>query len=245
MTTFTRMVKKAEAITSIPSKQYDTDLDGVIDDGSVPKAYGAMYLNENSTATTLETAGIPVALRLFTTGVLDDFTFDAGSTGGITAYADYDGTVTGTTKVTDTAHGLATGEIISIRGTTNYNNVYAVTVIDANNFYIVEAYVADDGASDWDQGSALTAAAAGKYLLQYNISMVEATGGSLIEYVPYIGATAQPKGRGNVTGATTVLDVSGNDIITVAVGDQIFMTAQSAGTNTITNSVGQVSLIRV
>ena len=211
------------------------------------KSYGAMFLDENSTATTLETADIPVALRLFTTGALDGWTFNAGSTGAITAYADYAGTVAGTVKATCTTHTLTTGDVVSIRGTTNYNGVFAVTVIDADNFYFTDTWVADDGASDFDEGSYLLAgtSAAGTYKMDYDISMVEATGGSLVEYVPYIGATAQGKGRGNITGATTVQTVSGNDIMTIVAGDRIFMTAQSAGTNTVTNSVGQISLMRV
>lgn len=208
------------------------------------QAYGSMYL-ANGTATTLETADTPVGLRLFTTGVLSGWTYVAGTTGAVTAYATY--AAGAATQVTDATHGLATGDIITIRGTTNYNGVYTVTVLTADTFTIPEAYVADDGASDWDKPSYMLAgaSAAGKYNLQYDISMVEATGGSLIVYLPYVGTTAQTACTGTVTGATTVQTVSGNGIVTIAAADRVFMTAESAGTNTVTNSVGQISLVRV
>ena len=65
----------------------------------------------------------------------------------ISAYADYNATVPNTTKVTAGTHGLVTGMYVLISGTTSYNGEYYVTRIDANNFYISETFVADDGAS--------------------------------------------------------------------------------------------------
>ena len=224
---------------------YDDDLDGVVNQGAVPTMqYAEMYFNGNSTAMVLETASTPVGVRQIETGLLDGWTFDAGSTGGITAYADYDGTVAGTTKVTDAAHGLATGDVISIRGTTNYNGVYAVTVIGDDDFYIVEAYVADDGASDWDQASSLIAgsAAAGKYDLSYDLTFLEATGGSTITFVPYVGVTAFVTGKSEEVGETTINTTPGGCILTVAAGDVVFLTASSSGTNNITISEGNIRL---
>jgi hypothetical protein len=62
----------------------------------------------------------------------------------ITAFADYSGTVAGTTSVTSATHGLSTGDVVVISSTTNYNGEFRVYKIDANTFYIVIAYVADD-----------------------------------------------------------------------------------------------------
>jgi hypothetical protein len=67
-----------------------------------------------------------------------------GITGTIASIADYSGTVAGTVKVTDTAHGLLTGNIVSITGTTNYNGIYTVTKIDANSFYITATWGATE-----------------------------------------------------------------------------------------------------
>ena len=64
----------------------------------------------------------------------------------ITAFSDYSGTVAGTTSVTSTGHGLLGGDMVTIDGTTNYDGRYDVFYIDANTFYIVIDYVADDAA---------------------------------------------------------------------------------------------------
>jgi len=67
----------------------------------------------------------------------------------ITAFADNGG---GTVKATSVGHGL-TGTVASIKisGTTNYNGVYTVTVIDANNFYFTDTWVANDATGWWSK----------------------------------------------------------------------------------------------
>lgn len=62
----------------------------------------------------------------------------------ITAFADYNSTVAGTTSVTAATHGFSSGDIISITDTTNYNGEYRVYYINANSFYIIKSFVADD-----------------------------------------------------------------------------------------------------
>jgi hypothetical protein len=108
---------------------------------TVPKRYGEAYICDNSNATVIETAGTPIALRQIISGMLHNFIFDAGSTGAITAFANYTGTVAGTVLVTSGTHGLSTGDIITIRGTTSYNGIFSVTVVDASTFYITDTWV--------------------------------------------------------------------------------------------------------
>ncbi len=69
----------------------------------------------------------------------------------ITAFADYSGTVTGTTSCTAASHGFDSGERVNITGTTNYNSDFVITVIDANTFHFVKDFVADDatGTAQW------------------------------------------------------------------------------------------------
>ena len=69
----------------------------------------------------------------------------------IAACADYTGTVAGTVLVTSAAHGLVTGDLATISGTTNYNSDYSITFVATNTFYIVEDFVADDatGTVQW------------------------------------------------------------------------------------------------
>ena len=65
--------------------------------------------------------------------------------GTISAFTDYSGTVTGTTEVTTSAaHNIISGNLVQIDETTNYNGLYEATYVDATNFYIEEAFVADD-----------------------------------------------------------------------------------------------------
>ena len=65
---------------------------------------------------------------------------DGTITGVIASISDYSGTVAGTVLVTDVAHGLSTGHIVIISGTTTYDGTYTVTVVDVDTFYITHAY---------------------------------------------------------------------------------------------------------
>lgn len=60
----------------------------------------------------------------------------------ISAFANYNSTVAGAVRATSTAHGLVGSSSQVIAGTTNYNGTYTVTVIDANSFYFIHAWVA-------------------------------------------------------------------------------------------------------
>jgi hypothetical protein len=208
--------------------------------------YAEMYLNANANVTTIETANTPIALRQFTTGSLDGWTFDAGSTGAITAYADAGA---GQITVTSNGHGLATGDVVSIRGTTNYNGIFVIANALTNTFEITDTWVADDGASDWDEPSNLVAgaAAAGVYDIAWNMSSSEQGGaGSTVTFAAYINGTAQNNTRiqrkfaNNDVGA-----FGGRGILTISASDIVFITASSSGVNTITNSYGSVVLMRL
>ena len=82
------------------------------------------------------------------------------SSGVITAFSDYSGTVAGTVKVTSAGHGLV-GAVsnIEILETTNYNSgisLVTVTKIDDDNFYFTHSWDGDDATGYWrndDEGS--------------------------------------------------------------------------------------------
>ena len=74
---------------------------------------------------------------------------EAESTGSITVFADYDATVEGTTLVTDASHGLSTGDVITISGTTNYNGTFEVVVVSTSTFWIRAPFIADDATGTW------------------------------------------------------------------------------------------------
>ena len=209
--------------------------------------YGEAYIYNSSTATVIETADTPIALKAdILGGTLDGFTFAAGSTAGITAYADYSGTVAGTILATST-HGLTTGDTITIRGTTNYNGIFAITVVDSTHFYFTDTWVADDGASDFDQPARIIAGtgATGTYAATWQMSTAPASACTLIwkmnrNTVPCYKSTAERKY------AINDLDTcSSSCIFTIADGDIIWLSVQSSDTGNITNKHGEFYLLRL
>ncbi len=211
--------------------------------------YADMYLSANGTPTTMETANTPIGIRYFTTGDQNGFTFDAGGTGAITAYADYGIAAGDTVTVTDNTHGLADGDYIVIRGTTNYNGVWRIGYIGVNSFYIVDTWVADDGASDWEEPSylQLTAGSGESFDISWHLSAQKAGGASAtVLWRVYKNTTPLNKTitEREIPG-TDIGSVSGGGLIeSVAAGDRFFMVIQSDNTNDITNKYGTVILIQ-
>ena len=208
------------------------------------EAEGEMYIFNSSTPIVIETADTPIMVRGCTAGNLSNFTFNAGSTGAITAFSDG----TGKVNVASAAHGLTTGDCITIRGTTNYNGLWEVTVIDAGNFSIPDTWVANDGASDWDEGSHLIAGtgAAGNYTMNFQVSGSEAgAAGSDVMCRIAINNTLCNKCVGERKLSTNDLgNLPGTASLTIADGDKLYFTIQSTGTNNITIKHGNLNLKR-
>ena len=145
-----------DAVTSLVFTASATKISEVCNE--LHNKYGEMYIYNNSTATVIDTANTPIALRQITTGLVSGFTFVAGHYYAMDSFADYSGTVAGTVRLDDMfTHGFYTGNIITISGTTNYNGIFKVTVIDASSFYITATWAGDDGASECYRGASLTA----------------------------------------------------------------------------------------
>jgi hypothetical protein len=66
------------------------------------------------------------------------------ASGTVDAVSDYRATVGGTVLITDTTHGLSTGNTVTIAGTTSYNGTYTIVKVDANSFYIFALWVANE-----------------------------------------------------------------------------------------------------
>lgn len=235
--------------TATPNHLYFTDDAGTDHEvGLFSAEYGEMIVTAQTVAT-IETASTPHAMVAWATGAVADWTFTAGITGAITAYADYSGTVAGTVKATCVGHGLTTGDFITIRGTTNYNGVFEITTIDSDEFYFTDTWVADDGASDFEMGDYLTpnAGVEGDYHITWQISGSEGGGaGGTFHFRVYADATEATK-------LTTQRKFSNNDvgsmggtaIITVAASDRIWMALESDGTNDLTIEHANINLHRV
>lgn len=120
----------------------------------VDQYYAEMYEYENTVATTIGTQNVYHAVNDFIAGSLNGFTFVSGIEGAIASVADYSGTVAGTILITDVAHGLATGDIVTIHSTTNYNGTYSITKVTNDTFYVTKAYVSTQ-TGNWAMGAYL------------------------------------------------------------------------------------------
>lgn len=173
----------------------------------------------------------------------------------ITSFSDYSGTVAGTVKATITSHGLITGDSVRIGGTENYDGVYTVTVIDANNFYFTDTYIANETTGfyeyDWSNYNSALGAYAGhtRTMGLYNLFLGYEAGYALsglidgLSYASAIGAQAQVKNKNSMvlggTGAAAVkvgigeprpesdLTFEGSAARTISVGPNI--TANTSG----------------
>lgn len=205
--------------------------------------YAEMFFNDNAVATTIETADTPIMLRNTTTGLLNGWTYNTGSTGAITAFSDG----TGKVNVASGTHGLETGDVISIRGTTNYNGLWEITKIDGDNFSIPDTWAVNDGASDWDQGDYLKAgaSAAGVYSFAYEISGTVAAADLLKSRIA--------KNSSLCNKCVGLRQFVNNDygcgvgcgIVEIAADDRLAICIQSDATNPITVKFGNMNLHRL
>ena len=212
------------------------------------KYYGTMHLNANANASVIETANTPIALRQFTTGALmNGWTFNAGSTGAITSYQIGTGGA-GYTRVNAAANGLSNGDIVSIRGSSvaDYLGIWEVSDVAAGYYDIHVALNGDGGVSDWDEPSHLIAGASAAGLYEIGWSMSSSEGGAAgsefkfvvyIDTTPQVPPTAERKFANNDLGS-----FSGHGIVEIAVGNIVFLTAESDGVNAITNKSGSLTI---
>ena len=188
--------------------------------------FGEMHVHDNSTATDISTANSPHLIQgLFAEEDTDGFTFVAGSTGPISAFTEYSTVVSGTTKVTDVDHGLSSGAIISISGTTSYNDVFEVTVIDSANYYITDTFVDDDATGNWYEGDNIVNATGktGKYRVEFHGFGTPQTNNDILEFHIYKDAIemASLESKRKFTSSTDVGAVSASGLITIADGEAI------------------------
>jgi len=213
--------------------------------------YAEMYIYEGGTATTIGIVNIYHLIQNFSTGLVNNWTFDAGSNGAISAFADYGGTVAGTVKATDAAHGLITGEVVTISGTTNYNGVFVVTKVDDDNFYFTDTWVADDATGNWYQGSSLKAGtgSAGLYGLLWNASFTSAGNNKVYQLELFQNATEIDKSAAEhkiATGTDIQAMASPMRLVQIADGDYITLAVEciTDATNLTMVHAG-VSLVRL
>ena len=131
------------------------------------QAYGEMFAYANVTATVIAVTDQYHAIHgiMATGAAMSGVTFTAGSTGPIASVAQGavgDGKVT----ITDVAHGLVTGDYITISNSTDYNVVFMVTWLSADTFEIPETWT-ETRTGTWIQGDYLTIQIAGMYAINW------------------------------------------------------------------------------
>lgn len=220
-----------------------TDEHGVGDRGyndarysGINSYYGEMYQASNAIATVIDTADEWYAVRLFSTGEVSNWTFDAGSTGVIASIANAGG---GDVIINDVAHGLSAGDMISITGTTNYNGLYEVKTVTIDSFTITATWgVSETG--KWNQGSSLTAGsgAAGKYIMHFSVTLTPQINNHIFTFATAKNAIDCPKcrARQKAGNAGDYHSISSTSIHDVSVGDIIYLVVKNI------NATGNVTI---
>ena len=213
--------------------------------------FAEMWLNNNAVATVVATADTPIAISDFTTGLLNEFTFQAGTRGeDIVSYATYDEGAS--TLVTTTAdHGLSDGDFITISNTTNYNAVYEIlSAPTTKTFEIDKAWDTNDDAQGYyDRGSCFTAGAMATGTYQAHAHLSSSVGGAANDTVKiqtYINKSLCPKCIGPRKFVTNDQgNLIGGSYILVTAGDKIWLSIMNSGTDNITNQYGNFRMHRI
>jgi hypothetical protein len=206
--------------------------------------YIEMFAYENITATTIhDTDEYQMLHDVFSVGDMNGWTFESGSEGTISAFADGGG---GEVTVTSGTHGLTEGDYVTIVATTNYNGAYKVISANTNDFNILATWAGDDGAGDWDEGDKLVAgnSTSGIYQFCYNMTATSAGNNKnyrfeLIKNTTMLDQSASERrigvaGDWGVLGGCEIEPITSGDVITYAVKnttDSTNLTVQHANVN--------------
>jgi hypothetical protein len=208
-----------------------------------------MYTYENTNLTTIGTQNVyhAIAGSGVIAGLLNGFTFVAGKQGTIASVANYNGTVAGTILITDVAHGLLTGDIITIHVTTNYNGTYSITKVTDDTFYVTKAYVASE-TGEWAAGCYLLASIGsdGTYKASFSVTAFAATANSIFKFELNKNVSALDNIVVSRKFATTdYTPMSCNGLVSIVAGDRIWLsTRNETNTADITIRNGNINLTR-
>ena len=118
-----------------------------------PNDYFSWYSDDNRVAVLVQDLSTETGER--TSEKYDTFQ-GSGSSGSISAFANYGATVTGTVQATSSNHGLLTGDSITIADSTNFNATETITRIDDNNFYFTASWVSTaDETGTWSSDNVI------------------------------------------------------------------------------------------
>lgn len=199
------------------------------------EVYGEGWFYNNTVTLTVETVDIPIGVQGPIVGELSDMTFNSGSTGVTSVFADGTG---GTILVTSAGHGLLNGAIITIMGSTSYNGVFEVSSVTTDTFKITDTWVADDGIATWIEPTSLLVNTAGIYHGDAHISCL-VDGACTLIWMPYKGVTPIVKATTERKFPNNDIGASAMSILTqLSVGDILWMSVQSSSLVDITSKHG-------
>ena len=211
--------------------------------------YAEMAIIDNASATVINGNEQWQALTTYVvTGMVDGFTYDAGSTGVIASIADATG---GDILVTDEAHGLSAGNIITINGCTDsaYNGIFEVlTVPSVDTFTVNAVYTATD-TGFWQRGSSLICGvgSAGTYRGQWASSGISSVNAHIFDFAPCVNTTISTKAKARRKFSNDDYgSFSGCALMTVAEGDVITFIVQNVGaTGNVTMRTLDLNLVKI
>lgn len=188
-------------------------------------------------AETIDITAVDHVVTTFVTGATTDvgWTFAANDTGPISAMTTSGGG--SAVNCADTDHGLVTGDVVNITdalvgGNGAYNGVHVITRIDDDNFTIPIAYNANETGTNWKRGDRLIADAgsAGDYEIVFSATTTMAGTNVHMTGKVYVNEIAQTASflifeRFHSNNDTGVVSMNGN--VTIADGDEVFVTIQN------------------
>lgn len=212
-------------------------------------AVGSMYIYDSTIAIVINVVDEYHGVKGFSVGAANNgFTFLASATGSITNTADNG---SGKLRCTDVAHGLLTGQYITLTGMgdTAHNRVTRVTKIDADTFDCDDiSFNSGADTGTWDRGSSLTVNTdqAGTYHVSFSCSVSSAGNNKNYKFECYKNTTpldefaaermiAVLNDLGNLASSGTVALVAG-DVLWLAVAnttDATNLTVKHASLNAL------------
>jgi len=211
----------ADVTGTLPGDQVDLE-----------RGLAEMFVVDNAVELVINSQDKVHAAKLGVAGKLVDFTHGDGSTGTIANTANNGG---GLLRITDVAHGLSTGDIVTITGlsTAAQNDVTTITKIDNDTFDCDDiSFVTASETGTWDQGSRLIVGVdgGGTYAAVFSATASSASANNTFRFHVLVNTTKQEKLRTeNRFGNTDIQSISATGLIDVIAGDIIWFGAENVG----------------
>lgn len=231
-------VKAAQLRINIANGLAGLDSSGKILYAQLPTPkIGGMTMYHASKTITIDTTNEYHFVDGLSDGELQGFTHITGIAGSIASVVTSDGGTTIT--CTDTSHGLATGDIISITGSSvaGYNGVYVVTVLTVDTYKVTVAYSADATATT-QTGDYLLAQSGsdGCYFAHIHGSGNSAVASKRYKFELFINEVEQNNIVFELTPAGTAIQTGGSGgYVNITTGDRVILavTNETDATNCV------------